>query len=120
MLLAELIQHVYAHTYLVAFFALSDTLRSLVPLQIVVVDGFQTLQYAQRALMKPGAVGGRVPGPPGVVCVGLDVENCPTTTKAKLFQVLSMCVAVHKGSEIKRKPVSAFAFAFWWKVGCER
>ncbi|CAN0205206.1 unnamed protein product [Scytosiphon promiscuus] len=55
--------------------------------RIVVVDGFQALQYAQRALMKPAPVGGRAGGPAGVVCVGLDVENCPTTTKAKLLQV---------------------------------
>lgn len=63
--------------------------------QVVVVDEFQTLQYAQHALMHPAAVGGRRGGPPGVVCVGLDVENCPTTTKAKLLQVcVSVCTFV--------------------------
>ncbi|CAM9902554.1 unnamed protein product, partial [Hapterophycus canaliculatus] len=54
---------------------------------IVVVDGFQTLEYARRALVKPAAVGGRRGRAPGVVCVGLDVENCPSSSKAKLLQV---------------------------------
>ncbi|CAN0148816.1 unnamed protein product [Pylaiella littoralis] len=54
--------------------------------RVVVVDGSKTLQYAQRALLDPPAVGGRG-AYPGVRCVGLDVENCPATNRAVLFQV---------------------------------
>ena len=59
--------------------------------QVVVVDGGRALRYAQDALTNPPAVGGRG-GLPGVSCVGLDVENCPTTNSAMLLQVCCLVV----------------------------
>lgn len=60
-------------------------------IQVVLVDGSKTLQYAQQALLDPPAVG-RSETYPGVRCVGLDVENCPSTNTAVLFQVCCACV----------------------------
>ncbi|CBN77309.1 conserved unknown protein [Ectocarpus siliculosus] len=54
--------------------------------RVLVVEGWQTLQYARQVLMEPAAVGGKGTVP-GVRCVGLDVENSPTTNRATLLQV---------------------------------
>lgn len=59
---------------------------SRVSKQVVLVDDWQTLQYAERALTAPPKVGGRG-GTEGVSCVGLDVEMTPATSKASLLQV---------------------------------
>eukprot|EP00903_Cladosiphon_okamuranus_P015468 g14282.t1 len=74
--------------------------------RVVVVDGEQALLYAQNALTDPPVVGGRG-GLPGVRCVGLDVENCPTTSWAVLLQVATstdvflfdlMALSVHRAA----------------------
>ena len=59
--------------------------------RIAFVDDVQALRRAQDALWRPPRLcDGRRGATPGVSCVGLDVENSPTTNRAVLLQVVPL------------------------------